>query len=55
MFEFYLAGCEATFRHGDHMNWQIQLTRERMALPLTRDWMQQAEQAAPAPFRLAAE
>ena len=55
MFEFYLAGCEATFRHGDHMNWQIQLTRERMALPLTRDWMHDAEHAAPHPLRLAAE
>jgi cyclopropane-fatty-acyl-phospholipid synthase len=55
MFEFYLAGCEATFRHGDHMNWQVQLTRERMALPLARDWMQQAEQAAPRPLQIAAE
>ncbi|WP_137181475.1 cyclopropane-fatty-acyl-phospholipid synthase family protein [Roseomonas sp. AR75] len=48
MFEFYLAGCEFTFRHGDHMNWQIQLTRERMALPLTRDWIMEAERRAAA-------
>jgi cyclopropane-fatty-acyl-phospholipid synthase len=45
MFEFYLAGCEATFRHGDHMNWQVQLTRDKATLPLTRDWMVRAEQA----------
>lgn len=43
MFEFYLAGCEFTFRHGDHMNWQVQLTRDKAALPLTRDWMAAAE------------
>ncbi|MGG5817275.1 class I SAM-dependent methyltransferase [Falsiroseomonas sp. HW251] len=55
MFECYLAGCEFTFRHGDHMNWQIQLTRERMALPLARDWMHDAEQAAPRPMPVAAE
>jgi cyclopropane-fatty-acyl-phospholipid synthase len=44
MFEFYLAGCEFTFRHGDHMNWQLQLTRDRHALPLTRDWIHAFEQ-----------
>jgi cyclopropane-fatty-acyl-phospholipid synthase len=43
MFEFYLAGCEFTFRHGDHMNWQIQMTRDRAALPLTRDWIAEYE------------
>ncbi len=47
MFEFYLAGCEMTFRHGDHMNWQVQLARSPHALPLTRDWMAEAERAAP--------
>lgn len=45
MFEFYLAGCEATFRRGDHMNWQIQLTRRVDTLPMTRDWMFEAERA----------
>ena len=55
MFEFYLAGCEYTFRHGDHMNWQLQLTRERMALPLARDWIFEAEQGAPAPMAIAAQ
>jgi cyclopropane-fatty-acyl-phospholipid synthase len=30
------------------MNWQVQLTREREALPLTRDYMLEAERAAAA-------
>jgi cyclopropane-fatty-acyl-phospholipid synthase len=50
MFEFYLAGSEYTFRHGDHMNWQLQVTRDRATLPLTRDWMAEAERA-PRPAR----
>ena len=37
MFEFYLVGCEIAFRRTDHMIWQMQLTRERETLPLTRD------------------
>ena len=45
MFEFYLAGCEIAFRRTDHMVWQMQLTRERETLPLTRDWMLAAERA----------
>lgn len=55
MFEFYLAGCEHTFRHGDHMNWQIQLTRDKAALPLTREWMAEAERSLPRAVALAAE
>ncbi|WP_372623278.1 class I SAM-dependent methyltransferase [Falsiroseomonas sp.] len=55
MFEFYLAGCEMAFRVGDHMNWQVQLTRDKAVLPLTRDWMMEAERAAPSHARLAAE
>jgi cyclopropane-fatty-acyl-phospholipid synthase len=47
MFEFYLAGCEMAFRVGDHMNWQVQLTRDKATLPLTRDWMMEAERMAP--------
>ncbi|MCB4822687.1 SAM-dependent methyltransferase [Roseicella aerolata] len=46
MFEFYLAGCELAFRRTDHMNWQMQLVREKEALPLTRDWMWETERAA---------
>ena len=46
MFEFYLSGCELAFRHGGHMNWQLQLARRVDALPLTRDYMLDAERAA---------
>jgi hypothetical protein len=28
------------------MNWQMQLTRDRAVLPLTRDWMAEAEGAS---------
>jgi cyclopropane-fatty-acyl-phospholipid synthase len=43
MFEFYLVGSELTFRHWGHMNWQIQLTRKVDTLPLSRDYMLEAE------------
>lgn len=46
MFEFYLTGCELSFRNGRHMNWQLQLTRRATALPITRDYMVEAERAA---------
>jgi cyclopropane-fatty-acyl-phospholipid synthase len=39
MWEFYLSTAEVAFRHGGQMNFQIQLTRERGALPITRDYM----------------
>jgi len=45
MWEFYLAGAEMGFTHGDHMNFQIQLSRRNNALPLTRDYIGEAEQA----------
>jgi len=45
MFEFYLTGSELAFRHQGHMNFQIQLTREQTAVPLTRDYMARAERA----------
>ncbi|MCU0946147.1 MAG: cyclopropane-fatty-acyl-phospholipid synthase family protein [Rubritepida sp.] len=45
MFEFYLSGCECAFRHGGHMVWQMQLARRVDALPLSRDWMFEAERA----------
>ncbi|MXP63738.1 class I SAM-dependent methyltransferase [Roseomonas sp. M0104] len=43
MFEFYLIGSELAFRHMGHMNWQIQLARRVDSLPLTRDYMREAE------------
>ena len=45
MWEFYLAGSEMAFRYQDMMNFQIQLTRHQHALPLTRDYMVEAEAA----------
>ncbi|SHK13107.1 cyclopropane-fatty-acyl-phospholipid synthase [Roseomonas rosea] len=49
MFEFYLSCSELAFRHWGHMNWQVQLTRKVDALPLTRDYMVDAERAAAYP------
>jgi cyclopropane-fatty-acyl-phospholipid synthase len=46
MFEFYLAGCELAFRRMGHMNWQLQLTRHKTSLPLTRGYIADAERAA---------
>ncbi len=43
MFEFYLSASELAFRMNDHMNFQIQLTHEQEAIPLTRDYMFEAE------------
>ena len=46
MFEFYLAGCEIAFRRSDHMVWQAQLAPAADTVPLTRDYMHEAEQVA---------
>ena len=45
MWQFYLAGATTTFRNGGMGNYQIQYVRDRNALPITRDYMSQAEQA----------
>lgn len=45
MWQFYLAGAMAAFRHGSMCNYQIQYTRRRDALPITRDYMVGAEAA----------
>ena len=45
MWQFYLAGALVAFRHDGHLNYQIQLSRCREALPLTRDYMGQTEQS----------
>lgn len=39
MWEFYLSGAEMGFRYGGHMNFQLQLTKRKNALPITRDYM----------------
>ena len=48
MFEFYLAGSELAFRREGHMVFQVQLTRDQSAVPLTRDYIYEAERAAAA-------
>ena len=45
MWEFYLAGCEVSFRRLDQMVFQIQLAKRQDAVPLTRDYMLDWERA----------
>ncbi|HEY5081720.1 MAG TPA: cyclopropane-fatty-acyl-phospholipid synthase family protein [Bauldia sp.] len=45
MWEFYLAASEMAFRSGVLMNFQVQLTRDQLAVPLTRNYMGEAEEA----------
>ena len=45
MWEFYLAGSEASFRHGGIMVFQIQIARRQEAVPLTRDYITDWERA----------
>jgi len=45
MWTFYLAGAAAAFRHGGLCNYQVQLSRSRTALPITRDYIAAGEQA----------
>ena len=47
MWTFYLAGATAAFEHGSMCNYQIQYVRSRHALPLTRDYIAEAEHALP--------
>ena len=53
MFEFYFAGAELVFRHEGHMVFQIQLTREQSAVPLTRDYIVDADRGVAARDRMA--
>ncbi|MCL4768017.1 MAG: cyclopropane-fatty-acyl-phospholipid synthase family protein [Hyphomicrobiaceae bacterium] len=62
MWEFYLAGSEAAFRHQGLVVFQIQLAKRIDTLPITRDYMTETErrlQRSPgspsAPARLAGE
>jgi len=45
MWEFYLSISELSFQLGKHMNFQIQLTKDVHALPVTRDYMVDEERA----------
>lgn len=47
MWEFYLAGSEVTFRYGGHMVFQIQLAKKVDTVPITRDYMFEAEKRLP--------
>jgi len=44
MWQFYLAGAEAAFRHGGLVNWQLQYVKRRDAIPMTRDYMFEEEE-----------
>lgn len=44
MWQFYLAASECAFLYGGHVNFQIQLARQVDTVPLTRDYMMEAEQ-----------
>jgi cyclopropane-fatty-acyl-phospholipid synthase len=46
MFEFYLAGAELGFRRERMMVFQIQMAHDQTAVPLTRDYITDAERAA---------
>ena len=43
MWTFYLAGATAAFEYGGLGNYQIQYVKNRRALPITRDWIAEAE------------
>ncbi|MFM0415943.1 class I SAM-dependent methyltransferase [Paraburkholderia aromaticivorans] len=43
MWEFYLAGCEAGFRHSGLVVFQIQLSNQVNTVPLTRDYIREWE------------
>jgi cyclopropane-fatty-acyl-phospholipid synthase len=46
MWEFYLAASEMSFRHGALVVFQIQLAKDPTAVPVTRDYVYEFEQAA---------
>lgn len=45
MWTFYLAGAATSFESGAMCNYQIQYTRKRLTLPITRSYMDGAEEA----------
>jgi cyclopropane-fatty-acyl-phospholipid synthase len=54
MWEFYLAGGIVMFESGGGCNYQVQYIRDRHALPITRDYMMEAEKrlrVKPAPTK----
>jgi cyclopropane-fatty-acyl-phospholipid synthase len=55
MWEFYLAGCEVSFRYMNQMVFQIQIAKRQDAVPLTRDYMAEAERGESTAPSMAAE
>ncbi|WP_010219305.1 SAM-dependent methyltransferase [Sphingomonas sp. PAMC 26621] len=49
MWTFYLAGAMAAFKHGVMCNYQVQMIRNRRALPVTRGYITTTEQELTAP------
>ena len=47
MWDFYLAGCEAAFRRGELMVFQIQLTKSVDTVPITRDYISEFKNSLP--------
>jgi cyclopropane-fatty-acyl-phospholipid synthase len=47
MWMFYLAAAHCAFANDGHMNVQIQLTKRRDVLPLSRDYMREVERTLP--------
>jgi cyclopropane-fatty-acyl-phospholipid synthase len=45
MWEFYLSGAELSFRREGNVVFQIQLAHDQTAVPLTRDYISESEQA----------
>jgi cyclopropane-fatty-acyl-phospholipid synthase len=54
MWEFYLAASEMSFRYGNLMVFQIQLSKNINAVPLTRDYIYEFERQS-SPHRIAAQ
>ncbi len=55
MWDFYLAACEASFRDGRQMVFQLQLAKRQDAVPLTRDYIYGPQQPMEARVEQAAE
>lgn len=43
MWDFYLTACQFSFSHGGNLVYQMQLGRSRDAVPITRDYIAEAE------------
>ncbi|MBI3199177.1 MAG: class I SAM-dependent methyltransferase [Rhodospirillales bacterium] len=55
MWEFYLAGCEVSFRYMNQMVFQVQIAKRQDAVPLTRDYMASTEHGESTAPSMAAE